>query len=418
MTPFTLSERGERITADSGIHALMRDLGSALERDDSPIMMGGGNPAHIPEVEAVFARHFAEMAKPGPRLAGLLGDYTSPEGQRDFREKVAAHLSREFGWNITWQNVAVTSGGQATFILLFMLLAGERGAVKRRILFPIAPEYIGYADQGMDPDSFCSCRPHMVETSPHRFRYEVDFAALEEVRDIAAICLSRPTNPSANVISDEELFRLSELAQRRQVPLIVDNAYGLPWPGVLFKETSLPWQEHWILSISLSKLGLPGLRSGLVIAHPWIIERLATMQSVAQLAPGTLGPAMLGSLLDSGEMSSIVQGVVRPFYQARCEAAVRLLDELLPNTVDWAIHEPGGAFFLWLRLRGLSGTSYELYERLKSHGLITVPGRYFFAGLSAPWEHTEECLRLSYCIPYDALRRGITLLAREIVKAV
>ncbi len=43
------------------------------------------------------------------------------------------------------------------------------------------------------------------------------------------ICVSRPTNPTGNVITDEELIKLDALANQHGVPLVIDNAYGVPF---------------------------------------------------------------------------------------------------------------------------------------------------------------------------------------------
>ena len=46
---------GEKFTQHSGILQLMDDLGDALKSDKPVNMLGGGNPARIAEVNAVFA---------------------------------------------------------------------------------------------------------------------------------------------------------------------------------------------------------------------------------------------------------------------------------------------------------------------------------------------------------------------------
>lgn len=48
------------------------------------------------------------------------------------------------------------------------------------------------------------------------------------------ICVSRPTNPTGNVITDEELLKLDALANQHGIPLVIDNAYGVPFPGIIF----------------------------------------------------------------------------------------------------------------------------------------------------------------------------------------
>ena len=69
----------------------------------------------------------------------------------------------------------------------------------------------------------------------------MNFEGLDEIGDVGAICVSRPTNPTGNVVTDEEIERLGIVARARGVPLIVDNAYGLPFPGIVFRDATLTW---------------------------------------------------------------------------------------------------------------------------------------------------------------------------------
>jgi valine--pyruvate aminotransferase len=49
-----LSKFGAKLTEESGILRLMDDLGEALSAGERTLMLGGGNPARIPEMEAKF----------------------------------------------------------------------------------------------------------------------------------------------------------------------------------------------------------------------------------------------------------------------------------------------------------------------------------------------------------------------------
>ena len=51
---------------------------------------------------------------------------------------------------------------------------------------------------------------------------------------IGAICVSRPTNPTGNVLTDAEVYQLTDLARSHGIPFILDSAYGLPFPGIVF----------------------------------------------------------------------------------------------------------------------------------------------------------------------------------------
>ncbi len=45
------------------------------------------------------------------------------------------------------------------------------------------------------------------------------------------ICVSRPTNPTGNVITDEELMKLDLLAQQRNIPLVIETPMAYPSPA-------------------------------------------------------------------------------------------------------------------------------------------------------------------------------------------
>ena len=120
----------------------------------------------------------------------------------------------------------------------------------------------------------CS-RPALIEReSDGFFKYRLDIANLAVPDDVAAICVSRPTNPSGNVLTIAELEQLDAAARQRGVPLVIDAAYGLPFPGLQFEDGAAFWNDNVILCLSLSKLGLPGARTGIVVAHESVIEAI------------------------------------------------------------------------------------------------------------------------------------------------
>lgn len=404
------------LAAESGIVELMDDLGQALAAGDGRVkMMGGGNPAHIPEMETIWRERMRELLEDGSgEFDRVLGDYDPPVGNPAFCEAVAQFLNHEYGWTLTRENVAVTNGGQTAFFFLLNRFAGlmPAGGVKR-ILLPLVPEYIGYGDQGVSTGAlFDARRPLIEEIGERRFKYHIDFDHLHPDETHGAITVSRPTNPSSNVLSDEEMNRLHQVARAHGLPLIVDNAYGLPFPGVIFTGATPRWDEDIILTMSLSKLGLPGGRTGIVIARPDIVSEIRAMTSNVGLANNNFGQALVLPLLLSGRVRQLVDQVIRPYYHRRAERALALAHELLPDDIPWRIHKNEGAFFLWIWFPELPVNSRTLYQRLKAAGLVIVPGRPFFFGLdTADWPHAEECIRVSYTQSEEVIAAGFRILA-------
>ncbi len=406
-----------RYRGDAGILRLMDDLGRALATDERVYMMGGGNPSHIPEVMARFRRSMEAILADPARFNRMVGNYAAPQGDVSFLKALANLLRREFGWEIGPENIALTNGSQTSFFYLFNMFAGPfPDGTNRKILLPLAPEYIGYADVGLEGDIFIAARPEITLLDAHTFKYHVDFSAITSRDDIGAICVSRPTNPTGNVLTDEEIARLSQMAHEMDVPFIIDNAYGTPFPHIIFTDAQPIWDDHVILCMSLSKLGLPGTRTGIIIANEDIIRTITALNAIVSLAPTSVGAFIVHDLVESGEIIEIGQNLVRPYYQRKAEQAIEWLHQEMDD-LPFYVHVAEGAIFLWLWFKDLPITSHELYERLKERGVIVVPGHYFFPGLHEEWRHKHECIRMTYSQDEETVREGIRIMGEVVRRA-
>lgn len=410
-----LSDFGRRLSSDAGILQLMDDLGSAMAGGQVTAMFGGGNPAHVPEVSDYFRDRLAGIANDSRVAAALLGNYDTPQGNARFIDSFVKYLGRHHGLDITRDNVAITAGSQSGFFMLFNLLAGMKGDTKRKIMLPIVPEYIGYADQLIEEDGFHTLRPRIERIGEHEFKYRIDFDNLKLDDSIAAIALSRPTNPTGNVVTTEEVHRLASLAREQDIPLIIDNAYGLPFPGVIADHAELYFDDHTILSFSLSKLGLPSARVGIFVGPPEVMKALSSANAIVSLASPSYGQYLAEPLLASGEIDTLSRTYIQPYYAERAAKARELLETRLPADLPWRLHVYEGSYFFWLWCDEAKKTSKQLYDYLKKQGVIVVPGEYFFPGQTPDaWPHTSQCVRLNFARPDKELEAGTAVLAEAI----
>jgi valine--pyruvate aminotransferase len=412
-----LSSFGKKISAVSGIGQLMEDLGAALSQKRDMFMLGGGNPAHIPAVQKIFRDSMEKLLASGTEFERAIGDYDPPGGNREFIEAIAVLLQKQLGWDIQPKNIALTNGSQTAFFILFNIFAGafDDGSVKK-ILLPLAPEYIGYCDVGLVKDLFIANKPQIEHIDNHIFKYHIDFDRLNINDNIGAICVSRPTNPTGNVLTDSEIQKLTDMACANDIPLIIDNAYGAPFPGIIFTQAKAVWNEHTIFCMSLSKLGLPAARTGIIIAAEEIIDMVSKINAVMSLAPGSMGAAITIDLFRSGRIIDLSRDIIRPFYQQKAQAVLELVYKEFDG-VNYHVHKPEGAFFLWLWFPDLPITSRELYLRLKDRGVVIVPGHYFFPGLTEDWPHKNECIRVNYSQDAETVSAGIKIIAQQVKKA-
>tara|TARA_B110000090_G_scaffold34111_1_gene36867 strand:- start:3727 stop:4980 length:1254 start_codon:yes stop_codon:yes gene_type:complete len=412
-----LSKFGNKFCVPTGIVELMDDLGTALNENPNMIFMGGGNPGRIPEAEAIFKTRLESVMADPQQLHSLMGIYQSPQGDKIFRQQIASLLKKEFGWDLSERNIAISNGSQSAFFILYNMLAGAMpDGTHRSIHLPLAPEYIGYGDIGLTERFFTATRPDIELMDDSLFKYHVDFTQLRVTEQTAALCVSRPTNPTGNVLTDDEVEHLDQIAQAADIPLIIDGAYGLPFPGILFNDAKPHWNDNTILVLSLSKLGLPGVRTGIIVAREEIVQAYSNANTVVNLACGNLGPTLARELFNKGEILTLSNRLIKPFYQQRAQQAVDWFRAELKG-LPYRIHSPEGAIFLWLWFAGLPISSQELYERLKKRGVLIVPGHNFFPGMNSEWRHQQECIRVSYAGDGNVVRQGIEIIAQEVAKA-
>lgn len=171
-----------------------------------------------------------------------------------------------------------------------------------------------------------------------------------------------------------------------------------------------------ILCLSLSKLGLPATRTGIIVANPDVIDAVTAFNATAALAPASTGAVIVEPLLRNGELLDLCRETIRPYYESRCLEAIDALRAACKD-VPLRIHRPEGAFFLWLWFPGLPIGSDELYRRLKARGVLVLSGHHFFPGLEEPWPHARECLRINYSQSPESVHAGIATIADEVRRA-
>lgn len=425
MKNLEFSDFGKKLSGESGILQLMDDLGKTLPKGIPSYQLGGGNPAQIPEIEKMYRNRMEKIISNSDEFEQLIGRYDAPQGKISFIESVAEFLSNKFGWKIGPENVGITNGSQSAFFYLFNLFSGtfSNSNKKKTIVLPLVPEYIGYADQGLEADTFVGIPATFTMSNNHTFKYNVDFEKLdnylEKHDNVGALCVSRPTNPTGNVLTNEEISRLSILAKKYDIPLMVDNAYGLPWPDIIFDDNAIPyWDENVILSMSLSKIGLPSLRTGIIIAEKRVITALSNLNAIVALASGSLGQAIAGDLIKDGSLVDAAKKYVKPFYYEKSIKTQNVIHKYF-NGGDYSIHKSEGAIFLWLLLNDLSIPTKEFYYKLKEKGVIIVPGEYFFFGNQKDEElgsienhpHYSKCIRMNYSRPDEEVEQGIKIIS-------
>lgn len=381
----------------TGVRAIMKDIIETLKAGGERefINLSAGNPVILPQVEQLWRNCTAEMLA-SSEYGDVVCRYGSSQGYEPLIEAIANDFNRRYGLNLTSRNILITPGSQALYFYGANAFGGYTNNELKPVVLPLSPEYTGYGGVNLTPGAVVAYQPTLeVDESAHRFKYRPDFERLKITSEAGCVILSRPSNPTGNLLSDAEVSQITTPAAAAGVPVFIDSAYGPPFPALNFRPMTPQFGGTTIHCISLSKAGLPGERIGIAIGDPELIGILESFQTNACIHSPRYGQAIAARAIASGALAEIASSVIRPYYGAKFQLVESTLDRVMPKDVPWFLHQGEGAIFAWLWLKDLPIDDWEFYQQLKGLGVIAVPGSTFFPGLAKAWPHKHQCLRLS-----------------------
>lgn len=107
---------------------------------------------------------------------------------------------------------------------------------------------------------------------------DVDNIIKEMTNDTQLLILLNPNNPMGNTYTDEEFERIFQVAQKKQINILIDEAYHYFYPKTFIKYALN--KEHVFVTRTFSKLfSLAGCRLGYVVGWPdgvKMVQKLCT----------------------------------------------------------------------------------------------------------------------------------------------
>ncbi|WP_448532970.1 valine--pyruvate transaminase [Parathermosynechococcus lividus] len=412
-----LSQIGQQMSQLTGVRAIMKDIIETLRlnRGQDLINLSAGNPLILPEVEQLWRECTQELLA-SPEFGQVVCRYGTSQGYEPLIAAVVDDFNRRYGLNLSEQNVLVTPGSQAIYFFAANAFGGAAAnGQAKKVVLPLSPEYTGYGGVSLMPHTVVAYRPRLeIFETEHAFKYRPDFQQLQIDDTTGCVIFSRPCNPTGNVLTDVEVRQIADLAVPYGVPVLIDAAYGPPYPSLNFTELVPVFGGNIVHCLSLSKAGLPGERVGIAIGDRDILSVLEAFQTNACIHASRYGQAIAALAIANGALADVSLNVIRPFYQRKFAVLEETLRTALPQDLPWFLHRGEGAIFAWLWLRNLPMTDWELYQHLKQAGVIVVPGSSFFPGLSEEWHHKQECLRISLTASDEEIALGMERLAATI----
>jgi len=393
-----LSQLGVEMSRLSGVRAIMKDIIETLRAggDRAFINLSAGNPVILPEVEQLWRDCTADLLASSD-YGDVVCRYGASQGYQPLIDAVVKDFNQRYELSLTERNILITPGSQSLYFYAANAFGGYATSGElRQIVLPLSPDYTGYGGVTLTPEALVAYKPELeIDPSAHRFKYRPDFTQLQITENTGCVIFSRPCNPTGNVLSDDEVSKITTLAAVHEVPVLIDSAYAPPFPALNFTEMTPQFGGNVLHCMSLSKAGLPGERIGIAIGDESLVHVLECFQTNMCIHSPRYGQAIAARAIASGRLAEISETVIRPFYQAKIAIVEATLDRAMPQELPWFLHRGEGAIFAWLWLQDLPITDWEFYQKLKDVGVIVVPGGTFFPGLREEWTHKHQCLRIS-----------------------
>lgn len=416
----SLSQFGVQMSKLTGVRAIMKDIIETLRSGAGTefINLSAGNPVILPQVRKMWRDYTQQLLDKPKQFGEVVCRYGSSQGYEPLVEAIANYFNAEYDWNLSDRNILITPGSQSIYFYAANIFGGyTENKQLKEVVLPLSPDYTGYGGVSLYPEAVVAYQPSLdINESDRSFKYRPDFDRLKINENTGCVIFSRPCNPTGNVVTDEEVAKIADLAAGYNVPVLIDSAYAPPFPALNFTPMTPILRDNIIHCISLSKAGLPGERIGVAIGKPELINLLECFQTNLCIHSSRYGQAIAARAIESGKLAKISRKVIRPYYQSKFAIVQNTLDRSMPKDLPWFLHKGEGAIFSWLWLRDLPISDWDLYQELKKVGVIVVPGSSFFPGLHEEWQHKHECIRISLTASNEEIETGMQRLAGVIEK--
>lgn len=371
------------------------DIAELLALTEKPevISFAGGLPA--PELFPI-----EEMKKVDEAIYNEEGrkavQYGTTEGYVPLREEICKRMKDKFFVDCKPEDVVVTTGSQqALFILAQILVDKDQTILMESPSYmgaimafdPVGPKYteVPTDDQGIVPEEL-----------------EKILAADDSIRMIYVI--PEFQNPTGITWPVERRKAFMDIVNKYDVVVLEDDPYGEIRYDIekLPSLKSMDTQGKVVFLGSFSKIFMPGLRLGWIVANPEIIDKFVKFKQAVDLGTSTFGQRQAAYFLKMFDMEVHIAKITA-LYAKRRDLMYQSMEKYFPEGVTFTY--PKGGLFTWVTLpEGMDAK--ELMPKCLAKDVAYVPGGIFY-----PNGGNANHFRLNYSnMPEDRIVEGIKRL--------
>ena len=376
-----------------GARAAVEQMRLTVGRADHISFAGGISDSHL-----FPAEDFRKVLQAVMRRDGIDAlDYGDRRGYAPLRETIT-HILASQGLQTSPENVLITAGSQQALALVSQLLL-EPGDT----ILVESPTYSG----ALDLVRALNFRIISVPVDSQGMRVDLLEKQLQQHHPKLVYTIPNFHNPTGTCLSGTRRHELIILSDRYNVPILEDDFVGdLRYEGRAQPALKALDPGGRVIHVStFSKMLMPGLRVGFLVADGPIYDGLVKFKRVNDLATSSLIQRALHDYVTVGRYQAHLRRSSQIFRKRR-DAMLAALQRFLPGRLQF--ETPQGGLFLWMKLPdGFSAG--ELLPIAIRQGIDFMPGSGFFLNPAegAGW------LRLNFVVQDERkIEEGIRRLGK------
>ncbi len=324
-------------------------------------------------------------------------EYGEKSGYAPLREGIARILASQ-GLQTHPENILITAGSQQAIFLISQVLLKPNDTVLVE-----EPTYSG----ALDLFRTLGFQITGIPMDGQGMQVEKLEKLLQQYHPKLIYTVPNFHNPTGTCLSSIRRRELIVLADKYNVPIIEDDFVGdLRYEGHAQPSLKALDPGGQVIYIStFSKMLMPGLRVGFIVADGPVYESLLNFKRLSDLATPTLIQRALDVYVTVGRYQAYLHRSSQVFRKRR-DAMLESIDRYLPSGVSF--DAPKGGLFIWLRLPE-SILADKLLPVACREGVSFAPGNFFFTdGTSG-----KEWIRLNFASqPVEDIEEGIRRLGK------
>lgn len=305
--------------------------------------------------------------------------YSITAGLPELRQYIAERYNKNFGLNLTFENVLITTGSQQALDLIGKIFLNENDGVILE-----KPSYLG-AIQAFSQYQPKFYQVELTETG-------MDTEGLKDVlkNDIKFMyCIPNFQNPTGLSYSKERRNEVREILKDENIAIIEDDPYG----DLRFEGEKLPYicaghHKNSILLGTFSKTVTPGMRTGFIISeNTEILKNISVAKEASDLHSNIYSQYLLWDYLTHNDIEEHIEKI-KALYKKQSTAMLEAMAKYFPKDIKYTV--PQGGMFLWVTLpEGVSAV--KMFPKALENKVVYVPGDPFYVGLK-----DVNAMRLNY----------------------